>query len=252
MLFYALTYYLLAVLGVNLGYHRMLAHRAVRLPRGLARLCVVLGLPAGPPVQWAATHRYHHAHADTKLDPHAPGQCGFWYAHCGWYYGLRWWPQAALYALAGPARLLLDAWLRPRLGAQRLALASDVAGDGFYHWLSQPGPYAAAMHLHCAVAAGVPYWLWGTSGLELVWVTLVVLYNLGDSVDSLAHNRQGPVDRPWLAWASAGEGWHVEHHHMPGAARLGRAPGHFDFTWQVIRLLARAGWAKVEHEDGIA
>jgi fatty-acid desaturase len=231
MLWFFLSYYLVAVLGVNLGYHRMLAHRSVRLRGWLARACVVCGLPAGTPVQWAGNHRFHHAHSDTELDPHSPGRGGFWHAHCGWYYGLRHWPVAALYALAGPARLLIDAWLRPRTGVAHNHLAEDVAADPFYAWLSRPAPYACGM--------GLPF-------------AAVALYNLGDAIDSVAHDAKGPVNRRWLAILTAGEGWHIEHHERPGCARHGRRPGQFDLTWLIIRLLAGAGWANVEQEHGSA
>jgi stearoyl-CoA desaturase (delta-9 desaturase) len=244
MLFYALACYLLGVLGVNLGYHRMLSHRAVRLPRWLARICVVLGLPAGTPVQWAGNHRYHHAHADTALDPHAPRKAGFWYAHCGWYYGIRWWPLAALYALLGPLRMLVDAWLRPRAASP--SFAADVASDPFYASLSRPGIYALAMHLHFAAAVGSAWAIWGSAGLWLSWGTFVLLYNIGDAIDSLAHDRHSAINRPWLAILSAGEGWHIQHHRYPGSPKCGLEPGQLDLTWQIIRVLEKMGWAEPE------
>ena len=95
--------FVLAGLGVNLAYHRVLSHRSLKLPKWLERVLVTLGLPAGTPVQWAGNHRYHHAHADTLLDPHSPVHQGFWYAHVGWYLRSR---SVTLlprvYALAGP------------------------------------------------------------------------------------------------------------------------------------------------------
>jgi hypothetical protein len=77
---------------------------------------VILGLPAGTPVQWAGNHRYHHAHTDTPLDPHSPLHRGFWFAHVGWYIGSDNVALCILYSLAGPARMLVDAWMRPRRG----------------------------------------------------------------------------------------------------------------------------------------
>ncbi len=50
---FALAYYVLAGLGVNLAYHRVLSHRSLRLPLWLERILVTVGLPAGTPVQWA-------------------------------------------------------------------------------------------------------------------------------------------------------------------------------------------------------
>ena len=112
---FAVIYYQLAGLGVNLGYHRVLSHRSLTLPLWLERTLVTIGLPAGTPTQWAGNHRYHHAHTDTTLDPHSPIQQGFWYAHVGWYIRSRSIPLCVMYSLAGPLRMLIDAWMRPRM-----------------------------------------------------------------------------------------------------------------------------------------
>jgi stearoyl-CoA desaturase (delta-9 desaturase) len=94
-------------------------------------------------------------------------------------------------------------------------------------------------------------YLWGwAAGLGFAWLSIAILYNLGDMIDSVAHDRKGPVDRPWLAILTAGEGWHIEHHQVPGSARLGFHPGQFDLAWTIIRCLETMGWAKVEQVYG--
>ena len=80
------AYYFGAGLAICIGYHRVLSHRSAALSKGLERLFVTLGLPAGTPIQWAGNHRFHHAHADQPDDPHSPRD-GFWHAHNGWYIG---------------------------------------------------------------------------------------------------------------------------------------------------------------------
>lgn len=244
---YVAVYYLLALLGVNLGYHRMLAHRAVRLARWLEPVCVVLGLPAGRPAAWVANHRRHHAHADTALDPHRRAE-GFWYAHCGWYYGWRAWPLSLAYALLGPQRLLVDACL----GSLRQAGAPDIAAVPFYGWLSRRAVYGAALVAHYALAVGVPVYLWGLAGFVLAWLTWMTLYNLGDAINSVGHDERGPVDVAWLSWLTAGEGWHAGHHRWPAHPRHGRGAGEWDLTWQVIRLLSWAGLARREEPHASA
>ena len=37
----------------------------------------------GEPIEWVSTHRYHHLHTDTPLDPHSPYE-GFWWSHVTW------------------------------------------------------------------------------------------------------------------------------------------------------------------------
>jgi fatty-acid desaturase len=252
MLAFFLVYYLLAGLAINLGYHRVLAHRSLKLPRWLERTLVTLGLPTGTPVQWVGNHRYHHAHTDTPLDPHSPLQRGFWYAHVGWYLGSDNVLLCVLYSLAGPLRLLIDAWMRPRTNQEFNALAADVSADPWYRLISRPWPYAAAMHLHFLVPVLAAWYLWGIRGCAVVWLTFVALYNMGDAIDSIAHmfgNRlSGQHDRSCNSFVMGllilGEGWHANHHRFPWSAKHGLAKGEFDWTWQVIRVLRAVGLAR--------
>src|SRR5437773_1054920 len=101
---YCLLYYFLAGLTINLGYHRCLAHRSLRLPRFLESVLITFGLPAGTPIQWAGNHRYHHRYADQENDPHSPRYGGFWHAHVGWYIGTANPWICIPYAFAGPLR----------------------------------------------------------------------------------------------------------------------------------------------------
>jgi fatty-acid desaturase len=262
---FALTYYLLAGLGVNLGYHRVLSHRSLKLPKWLERTLVTIGLPAGTPVQWVANHRYHHVHADTDLDPHSPVLRGFWYAHVGWYLRSSNVPLCVLYALGGPGRMLVDAWMRPRAKQSRgepargeLARsesANDVASDPWYAFLSRPGPYAIAMHLHAAIPVAIAFWGWGARGVVWLWLTQSLLYNLGDAVDSVSHmygsrlpsQRDASRNNTLMGILTLGDGWHANHHRFPGCARHGLLPGQFDWTWQVIRALHALGLATDIH-----
>ena len=248
---FALIYYLLAGLGVNLAYHRVLSHRSLKLRKWLERSLVTLGLPAGTPVQWAGNHRYHHAHTDTDLDPHSPVHQGFWYAHVGWYLRSRNVPLCVLYSLGGPARMLVDAWMRPRTNLEHNELAKDVASDKWYALLSRPVPYWIAMHLHAAIPLFIAYRCWGARGIVGFWVMLSILYNLGDAIDSVSHmyGSRLPLQRDasrnnWLLGIlTLGEGWHANHHRFPACARHGLSPAQFDWTWQVIRALHALGLA---------
>lgn len=44
--------------------------------------CGVLAVQ-GDPTEWVSSHRFHHLHTDTPLDPHSPYE-GFWWSHMGW------------------------------------------------------------------------------------------------------------------------------------------------------------------------
>jgi len=249
---FALAYYQLAGLGINLGYHRVLSHRSLSVPSWLERTLVTIGLPAGTPIQWAGNHRYHHRHADTELDPHSPLYRGFWYAHVGWYLGSRSVTLSLLYAFAGPVRMLIDAWMRPRTNQEHNALAPDVAADRWYAWLSRPWPYAAAMHLHALIPACIAWRCWGGAGLVGWWIVLATLYNLADAIDSVSHlygrilhgQRDGSRNGWIMGLLTLGEGWHANHHRFPWSARHGLKPGQWDWTWQIIRVLVAVGLAR--------
>ena len=74
-------------IGINLGYHRMLTHKAALFPRWLERLLVLCGVCSleGSPLWWVCMHRMHHQHSDEEGDPHSPQQNFFW-GHMEWIY----------------------------------------------------------------------------------------------------------------------------------------------------------------------
>src|SRR5204863_5961843 len=84
--------YLLSGLGVTVGFHRLLTHRAFETYRPLKYLLAVLGSLSvqGSVIHWVADHRKHHAHTDEEGDPHSPhvghgaGLRGLLHAHMGW------------------------------------------------------------------------------------------------------------------------------------------------------------------------
>jgi fatty-acid desaturase len=81
----AVLYWVTACLGVTIGYHRLLSHRAFRVPRWLERFfatCGALSCQHGP-IDWVGLHRHHHKFSDTEPDHHNSHR-GFWWSHMGW------------------------------------------------------------------------------------------------------------------------------------------------------------------------
>ena len=66
--------YLISGLGVTVGFHRMLTHRAFQTHKATRYLFAYLGMLSvqGPVIDWVADHRKHHAHTDVEGDPHSP------------------------------------------------------------------------------------------------------------------------------------------------------------------------------------
>jgi stearoyl-CoA desaturase (Delta-9 desaturase) len=88
--------YLLSALGITVGFHRLLTHRAFQTHRWLRYTLAILGSLSlqGGVIDWVADHRKHHAFTDEEGDPHSPHAghgaglrgmvAGLWHAHVGW------------------------------------------------------------------------------------------------------------------------------------------------------------------------
>src|SRR3954454_18556622 len=139
--------YLFGTLGINIGYHRLLTHRAFACPLWLEHALAVLGVCCwqGSPMSWVAVHRMHHQHSDDESDPHSPRESFFW-SHMGWF--LIWDP--ALYNLSTYDRY-----------------ARDLFQDRFYKWLERPRAWgmvhrAQWLAFPClgALVGGLWEWSW--------------------------------------------------------------------------------------------
>src|SRR5665213_2357358 len=104
-------------IGLSLGYHRMLTHQSLCVPRWLNYTIAVLGLLGmeGGPITWVATHRRHHANSDCAGDPHN-GRRGLRWSHLEWLYR------------PNDARPTPDEMLR---------LTPDLSSDAFYRFLER-------------------------------------------------------------------------------------------------------------------
>jgi len=87
--------YVLTVLGITVGFHRLFVHRSFETYGWVKFILGVLGSMAvqGSLMQWVGLHRRHHQYSDRPGDPHSPhlhGEgirgllAGMWHAHLGW------------------------------------------------------------------------------------------------------------------------------------------------------------------------
>jgi stearoyl-CoA desaturase (delta-9 desaturase) len=194
----ALTY-LLTGLGVTVGYHRLLTHRAFQTHPWTAYLLAVLGSMAvqGPVIDWVADHRKHHAHTDREGDPHSPhvgeatGLRGLWHAHVGWLFSTQGQATKRRYA----ADMLEDPGMRAINRSFVLLVGLSLALPAALGWMVTGGLAGAATGL-----------LWG--GL----VRIFFLHHVTWSINSICHfygrRRFVTDDRStnvaWLAPASLG------------------------------------------------
>ena len=241
--------YILGGMGASMGYHRLLCHQSAQVPKWFLYLLTLIGLPLGTPVQWVGNHRAHHNAADTIDDPHSPIISGFWYAHCGWYIGQTNPFICLLYALGGPFRMFFDSFWRPRTNQQYVNLAKDIDADPFLHAISRPIIYTSLLLIYLGSLLFITYYWFQIPGLIALWICLVIIYNLGDSVDSFGHlfgekkGKSGARNNRILGLLSFGDGWHANHHLNPKKAKHGQAK-QFDLTYQFLRILKGLGIVK--------
>ncbi len=237
--------YLFGMLGINLGFHRLLTHRGFTCPRWLEHGLALLGCCCweGTPLHWVSFHRMHHQHSDEPPDPHSPKESFFW-AHMGWF-------------------LIHDPEVSNR--GTYLRYARDLLTDPFYMWLERPrvwfsihaaqwsafllgGALVGGLStgtLAGAVQLGLSWLVWG------VLVRMVAIWHITWSVNSLTHmwgyrnfETRDDSRNNWLvALLANGEGWHNNHHAEPRCAAHGRRWWEFDISYLTICALARLGLA---------
>jgi stearoyl-CoA desaturase (delta-9 desaturase) len=235
--------YALSAIGVTVGFHRLLTHRAFQTHRWLRCLLAALGSLSvqGPVIDWVADHRKHHTYTDEDGDPHSPhaghgagfaGMLrGLWHAHTGWLF--------RTHGQASSRRFAPDLLEDPAMRALNrafpaLALASLLL------------PFLLGLALGGgALVAGLSALLWG--GL----VRIFLVHHITWSINSICHffgRRRFATDDHstnvfWLALPSLGEAWHHNHHAFPRSAFHGLRWYELDPSGWLILALARAGLA---------
>lgn len=178
----------------------------------------------GDPIEWVSSHRFHHLHCDTPLDPHSPYE-GFWWSHAGW--------------------LLDHDATMVRVGAR--GNTGDMDAQPFYTWITRTYPWHVAAQFAALYAfGGLPAVVWG-GALRVCWV-----YHITWFVNSVCHvwGKQaydaGDLSRNnwWVGLLAFGEGWHNNHHAFEFSARHGLEWWQVDMTWGVVALLKALGLAK--------
>jgi stearoyl-CoA desaturase (delta-9 desaturase) len=235
--------YLVTGLGVTVGFHRLLTHRAFQTYRWLRYLFAVLGSMAieGRVIDWVADHRKHHTFPDEEGDPHSP------HIHDGG--GLRGMLQGLWHAQVG--------WLFETHGqASSRRYARDLVEDPVMRRINRAFPWLMLVSLGIPPVLG--FALSGGSWLAaltaLLWAGLArvfLVHHVTWSINSICHffgrRRFDVRDRStnvfWLALPSLGEAWHHNHHAFPRSAFHGLRWYELDPAGWLIAGMARVGLA---------
>jgi fatty-acid desaturase len=220
--------WLVAGLGIGIGFHRLLTHRGFKTPKWVEYGLTILGCLAiqDGALKWVVTHRIHHAHTDTERDPHSPLYGGGLWAHVGW-------------VLRGKAQEY-DAAAQSRF-------APDLLKDRFHVLLSRF--YVVPTFFLGLILFAVGGWsmvLWG------VFLRTVVGWHETWLVNSATHlwgtrrfeTNDDSTNNALIAFFSFGEGWHNNHHANPSSARHGLGWSEPDLNWLTIKLLEKCGLVK--------
>jgi fatty-acid desaturase len=206
-------------IGTTVCYHRALAHRALRLNPVTCAILIFFAVfnGSGLPDTWVASHRKHHAHADSEDDVSSPVWHGFWWAH------LRWLWQSETPSIA------------------RLCPDLDRAAFGVWRQLQ---PFILGLSYFGGWYFGAAAFFW------LGAIRLVFSLHAQCFVNSVCHSQPNtPIGEdssrnvPWLALVHLlqGENWHRNHHARPALARLGRTWREPDLGYAVICVLEQIG-----------
>lgn len=219
MILYILVVVQISNLCTTILLHRSLAHRSVRLKPVVAFLMELwLWLHAGIySREWVAVHRKHHAFSDVEGDPHSPkleGLLKVLFANAYLYRREARNPETVQRYTRDMPQTLPERWLfrRGTLGV----LIGVVAAMLMLGWVVGP----------------VAYIIQGSLYILLNGMINSICHQIGyRNFDNEATNLR------WIAWLTAGEGLHNNHHHAPASPKLSSRRSEIDPAWLVIQLL---------------
>lgn len=199
--------------------HRALSHRALTVKRPAAEVFrFVQWITTGiRPRQWVAVHRKHHAFTDVEGDPHSPVLLG--------------WTTVQLKNV-----VLYRAEAR---NPETLArYAKDIPATRADRWF-----YDHAL-VGLSIGTGVLVLVFGWQIGLLAAFAHLNLYLAGSAaVNAIGHHfgrkpyDNGAGNLQWLAFLTAGEGLHNNHHAAPTSARLSHRWYEIDPGWWLVKAL---------------
>jgi len=227
-----LAFYLYFGLGITLGYHRLLTHKSLQVPRWVMYLIVSGGYLClmGSPIVWVGVHRLHHQKSDLPGDPHSP-QEGFMHALLGW--------------MTKMTDVQTDEELRNQ--------CRDLMRDPLFRALGDshtPDQALLCLGINILWRAAIWY-VFGAGVLAVNLLATLITFFAPQLVNTVCHmpnqgyrshdTRDGSRNVWWVGLLACGEGWHNNHHAVPTSARHGFAWYEIDVTWYTIWLLEKLG-----------
>jgi stearoyl-CoA desaturase (Delta-9 desaturase) len=240
----------LAVAGVELGFHRLFAHKSYHCHRSVKCALAILGSLAfqGPVIWWAAVHRKHHRHSDRPGDPHSmylmPNDTtyrsgvwwrirGFVHAHIGWI----WTPSSIRFARW--SGYVNDLYRDPDLMRVHM----------YYFYILAAGfmvPASAGGLLHGSWQGAIAGFMWG-GFIRIFFMNHLTYWGINTLSHSIGSRPFNTADRssnsiPILfAVPTLAQSYHNNHHAFPFSSRMAYAWYELDLGHYILSALKRVG-----------
>lgn len=235
--------HLLALTGLELGFHRLFAHRSYQASRGVKILFAALGSMAfqGPVIWWPSIHRKHHRYSDLPGDPHSMYLFGdgFWarlrgfiHSHIGWI-----WTKSSI-RFPDQARYVLDLYRDRDLFRIHMRY--------FY--------FMTAGFVIPGIAGALYYRGLAGFGLGVLWGGFLRIFAMNHltfwGINTFTHGIFGSAryrtkDKSTNSWVlgalTLGQGWHNNHHAFPYSAIMGHRWWQIDVGTWVLLVLEKLG-----------
>lgn len=207
-------FFVVGMLGINIGYHRLISHKSFKTYKPLEYLFALCGCVTmvGSPIPWVAVHRKHHHHTDTEDDVHSPHILGKFKAWFGFW--------------------LLQNTIHPKY-------TSDLRREKFYlyahrYYFAINILYAGILTLIDPLLLIFGYAIPAVMILHCTSIIIVIAH-----IHGYQNHKTGDESRnSWIAnLATMGEGWHNNHHANSKAWNTQENWWEFDPPAWIIRLI---------------
>jgi fatty-acid desaturase len=219
-LFYAWLYSWIVVhLGISVVMHRGFAHRSwVPKNNFINIICHILSTinAVGSAIAWCGTHRTHHRHSDTDLDPHKIKDSGLIAKIKYWFNYL-------------PSHNV------------PLNVVRDLAKDPYHRFFHRHYFKILIVYQIILLSISFDVYLYGFivatmfSLHTISWIT-VGAHIFGNKTEHTGDESRNTLIMGYYMW---GEGWHNNHHKKPWSYEFGWNAKQLDIGKHVIKLIAK-------------
>jgi stearoyl-CoA desaturase (delta-9 desaturase) len=230
---FAFLMWLVAVVSITAGSHRLWSHRSYKASFPLRFFLMITNCIAmeNSIFVWARDHRVHHKYSETTADPHDANR-GFFFAHIGW--------------------LLVRKHPEVIRKGSKIDL-SDLKADKLIMFQHQY--YLPLALLFCfVIPTAIPMYFWGEAFWASYTVTVfryLLILHCTWLVNSAAHFFGGrpydvninPSQNRLVSLLAVGEGHHNYHHTFPYDYSASEWQWALNFTTMFIDIMAFVGMA---------